>query len=188
MCDTQAFLFFSNTKNTLAVVLNDVWQKFTVCYGRCWFSSRISSYTSFKWKQSSTPDSCCSIGKKNMVKQCLDLKQVFKVWSKFGFLKVPPQHFNQVELGLWLDHVNTLVLFFFSRSVENPLLDPLNNCKVSRPCGWQTSPDHQPSTTVLNSCFEVFVLLVFYFSFCVGMLNFAVLASKTVMKPLTMNN
>jgi len=40
--------------------------------------------------------------------------------------KVPPQHLTQAEVGLWLDHYNTLTLFFFRHSdlKNKPKLPP----------------------------------------------------------------
>lgn len=35
----------------------------------------------------------------------------------------------------------------------------LINCKVTRSCDHKTSPNHHPSPTVLDSCYEVFVLM-----------------------------
>lgn len=35
----------------------------------------------------------------------------------------------------------------------------LSDCKLSRSCGYKTSPSHQPSITVFDSWCEVFLLL-----------------------------
>ena len=96
-----------------------------------------------------------------------------------SFLKVPPQHFSQVEVWTLtgaLQHLDSFLCHTFCcRSAGfSPALavgqmaSHLNleyfgiqrsSWWTQRSCGCRTSPNHQPSTTVLDSWYEVFVLI-----------------------------
>ena len=61
--------------------------------------------------------------------------------------------FSQLLSNRWR-HIWLLNTFIY-RGVQSWL----NDCNVSRSCGCKTSPNHHPSTTVLDSWYGVFVLI-----------------------------
>ena len=76
---------------------------------------------------------------------CSDWNHSSVSWPSFSKLSLSDRW---PQIWLW----NTLVY----RGVNGQL----NNCKVPRSCGCRTSPFHQPSTTILESFYVVFCIII----------------------------
>lgn len=106
------------------------------------------------------------------------LHQLFDVWGHLSIhssLKVPPQHLNGLEV--WTLTSKTLILFFLSHSVMDAwstfgqalavrrmvshfpveYVGGLNDCEAFRSCASKTTPNHHPSTIMLDGWHGVLV-------------------------------